>query len=142
MTQWYWWIISGILLIIEIFAPGAYFLWLGISAAVVGVLALLLPDIGWQYQFLLFGICGVVTIALWRSYQKKHPGTSDRPTLNRRGEQYVGRTFLLDEPIINGMGKIRVDDTTWKVEGKDCPVGSRVLVTGVDGTILKVDATA
>ncbi len=138
MTQWHWWIISGLLLITEIFAPGTYFLWLSISAAAVGVLALLLPDIGWHYQFLLFGVLGVVTIALWRGYQKKHPATSDRPTLNRRGEQYVGRTFTLDEAVVNGMGKIRVDDTTWKVEGTDCPVGTRVTVTGVDGTILKV----
>jgi hypothetical protein len=38
---------------------------------------------------------------------------SDQPKLNRRGEQYVGRTFTLEEPIVNGHGKIRVDDSTW-----------------------------
>jgi membrane protein implicated in regulation of membrane protease activity len=38
------------------------------------------------------------------------------------------------------MGKIRVDDTTWKIRGEDCPVGTRVEVTGVDGTIFKVES--
>ena len=138
MTYLHWWVIAGVLLIVEIFAPGAYFLWLGVAAVVVGGIMLVGPDVGWQYQFLMFGILGVVNIAVWRMYQKKHPGKSDRPTLNRRGEQYVGRVFTLSEPITNGVGKIRVDDSTWKVEGKDCPVGTQITVTGVDGTILKV----
>jgi membrane protein implicated in regulation of membrane protease activity len=36
------------------------------------------------------------------------------------------------------MGKIHVDDSTWKIEGKDCVAGSKVEVVGVDGVILKV----
>ncbi len=138
MSYLHWWVIAGLLLIVEIFAPGTYFLWLGMSAAIVGVITLIGPDVGWQYQFLLFGIFGIVNIALWRMYQKKHPAKTDRPTLNRRGEQYVGRAFTLSEPIINGLGKIRVDDSTWKIEGADCPIGTQIIVTGVDGTILKV----
>ncbi len=138
MSYLHWWVIAGLLLIVEIFAPGTYFLWLGMSAAIVGVITLIGPDVGWQYQFLLFGIFGIVNIALWRMYQKKHPAKTDRPTLNRRGEQYVGRAFTLSEPIINGLGKIRVDDSTWKIEGEDCPIGTQIIVTGVDGTILKV----
>lgn len=138
MSYLHWWVIAGLLLIVEIFAPGTYFMWLGMSAAIVGVITLIGPDVGWQYQFLLFGIFGIVNIALWRMYQKKHPAKTDRPTLNRRGEQYVGRAFTLSEPIINGLGKIRVDDSTWKIEGKDCPIGTQIIVTGVDGTILKV----
>lgn len=138
MSYLHWWGIAGLLLIVEIFAPGTYFLWLGFSAAMVGAIMLIGPEVGWQYQFLLFGIFGIVNIALWRMYQKKHPTKSDRPTLNRRGEQYVGRMFTLSEPIINGLGKISVDDSTWKVEGADCASGTQIIVTGVDGTILKV----
>ncbi|HHO67888.1 MAG TPA: NfeD family protein, partial [Gammaproteobacteria bacterium] len=64
---------------------------------------------------------------------------TDQPTLNRRGEQYIGRVFTLETPLVNGMGKIRIDDTTWKIEGPDCEPGTRIRVTGVDGTILKVE---
>ena len=63
---------------------------------------------------------------------------SDEPHLNRRGEQYIGRVFTLDVAIVNGQGKVRVDDTTWKVQGDDCPVGTRVRVHGVDGVVLLV----
>lgn len=68
-----------------------------------------------------------------------NPVESDQPNLNRRGQQYIGRTFTLSEPIVNGLGKITVDDSTWKIHGKDCAEGTRVTVTGVDGVILKVE---
>ena len=74
-----------------------------------------------------------------RGYIKKKPFESDKPNLNRRGAQYVGRTFTLSEPITNGFGKIRVDDSTWKVEGSDSPAGAQIRVVGVDGVVLKVE---
>ena len=139
MTYWYWWILGIILIALEIFAPGTFFMWMGISAGVVGVVLLIAPDLGWEYQFMIFAIFSVVSIVLWRRYAKKSTEASDHPTLNRRGEQYVGRTFTLEEPIVNGMGKIRVDDSTWKISGTDCKTGSKVKVTDIDGTILKVE---
>jgi len=48
--------------------------------------------------------------------------------------------FTLDAPIINGIGKIRVDDSTWKIEGADCPAGTRIRVAGIENTVLKVEA--
>jgi len=139
-THWHWWVLAVILVILEIISPAVFFLWMGISAGVVGLLVLLFPSMGWELQLILFSILSVASIALWRNHLKKHPTESDRPKLNRRGEQYVGRTFTLDEPIVNGQGKIKVDDSIWKISGEDCAEGSRVLVTGVDGVILEVTA--
>ena len=62
--------------------------------------------------------------------------------LNRRGEQYVGRRLTLDEPIVNGRGQVKVDNSTWRVEGADLPAGTPVIVTGVRGTILNVERAA
>lgn len=137
-THWHWWILALILLVLEVFVPGTFFLWMGISALFTGLLALVLP-IGWEVQFLLFAILAVVSVTLGRAYIKKRPIETDRPNLNRRGAQYVGRTFTLSEPIVHGYGKIRVDDSTWKIEGADCPAGSQVKVIGVDGVVLKVE---
>lgn len=64
---------------------------------------------------------------------------TDQPTLNRRGEQYVGRSFTLTEPIINNNGVIRVDDSTWRINGADLPAGSTIKVVGVQGVILQVE---
>jgi len=58
--------------------------------------------------------------------------------LNRRAEAYIGRTFTLERPIVDGRGRLRVDDTMWLVEGPDLPAGTRVQVTSVNNTLLRV----
>ena len=136
--HWHWWILAAILIILEVFAPGAFFLWLGISAAVVGGITYISPEIDWEYQLLLFSVLAVVSIVAWRKYFRSTPADTDQPNLNRRGQQYVGRVFTLKEPITDGIGKIRVDDSTWKIRGDDCVAGTQIEITGVDGTILEV----
>lgn len=138
LDYWHWWVIGIILIILELLMPGAFFLWLGIAAGLVGLILVMIPTLAWQYQIICFAILSVVSIVAWRMYLNKHPTTTDKPTLNMRGEQYVGRVFTLNEPIINGLGKIRVDDTMWKIEGDDCALGTRVKVVKADGAVLKV----
>lgn len=138
---WHWWVLGLGMLILEAFMPGAIFLWMGISAAVVGLLLWAAPGIGWEWQLLIFALLSVISVVAWKKYRPAVVAT-DRPSLNRRGEQYVGRSFTLLEPIVNGIGKLSVDDTTWRISGTDLPAGRRVQVTGVDGTTLRVEAIA
>ena len=135
---WHWWVLAAVLLAVETFIPGAVFLWMGISAIAVGALVLFAPELGWEVQLLIFALLSIVTFFLWRRYQNQHPTPSEQPLLNQRARQYVGRLFSLEQPIVNGEGKIRVDDSIWKVRGVDCPVGALVEVIDVDGVILKV----
>jgi len=135
---WHWWILAAALIIMEVFAPGAFFLWLGIAAVAVGGVVYVSPEIDWEYQLLMFSVLSVISIVVWRKYFRATPTITDQPNLNRRGQQYVGRVFTLKEPIVDGIGKIHVDDSTWKVRGESCPVGTQVEVTGVDGTILEI----
>ena len=53
---------------------------------------------------------------------------TDQPLLNRRGDQLVGRTATLTEPITNGRGRVKFGDTMWRVSGPDLPVGTTVRV--------------
>jgi membrane protein implicated in regulation of membrane protease activity len=138
LDYWHWWILAAVLIILEVFAPGAFFLWLGIAAGVVGGLVYLSPATTWEYQLLAFSVLSVVSIIVWRKFFRTRPADTDQPALNRRGEQYIGRSFTLHEPITDGIGKIRVDDSTWKIRGENCAVGTQVEVIGVDGTILEV----
>ena len=46
-------------------------------------------------------------------------------------------SFTIEEPIVNGMGKIKVDDSTWRVNGSDQPAGTTVKVVSVDGSTLQ-----
>ncbi len=136
---WHWWVAAMVLIVLEVFAPGTIALWTAVSAAAVGLLLLAVPELTWQTQFIVFAVLSVATVIGWRSYQLRYPTVSDQPTLNRRGEQYVGRVFTLSEAIVNGTGKIHVDDTMWKVVGENLPEGTQVRVTGVDGTLLTVE---
>lgn len=139
LSYWHWWVLGVVLVILEIFSPGVFFLWLGIAAGLVGLVLFLWPAIGWPAQLLLFALFSLLSVVLSRRYLKRYPIETDEPTLNRRGEQYLGRSFTLSAPIVNGTGKIRVDDTTWKIAGPECPAGSRVRVTGVKGVVLSVE---
>ena len=136
---WHWLIFAVVFGIIEVLAPGFFFMWLAVAEVVTGLILLALPQLGWEYQVLLFTLLAVASAIAGRKLIKRHPILSDHPLLNQRGAQYVNRTFTLREPIDNGVGKIYVDDSIWKVRGEDCPAGTRVRVTGVDGTVLLVD---
>lgn len=140
LVFWHWFALAVILMILDV-TIGANFLfvWCGISAVLVGVLMLIIPNMTWEFQFLIFGIGIMASLVIWRQYLKKMPKDTDQPGLNRRAERYIGRIFDLDEAIENGRGKVRVDDTTWRVQGEDLPVGTKVKVIGVDGTVLKVE---
>ena len=138
VDYWHWWILAGILLLIEVLAPSFFFLWLSIAAAITGVILLAAPEIGWQYQLIIFSGLSVVSIALFRRYQRRNPAITDQPALNRRGEHYIGRTFTLEQPVVNGVGTLRVDDSTWRIAGDDLPAGTRVTVTGVEGAVLEI----
>ncbi len=137
---WHWWILAGLLLILELTAPAFFFLWLGIAAAAVGLILLVFPSIGIETQLVLFAIASIVAVVAWRKYRESRPITTDQPNLNRRGHQYIGRRFSLTGPIDNGVGKVTVDDSTWRVRGPDLPAGTHVKVTGVEGTVFTVES--
>lgn len=137
---WHWWILAGALLILELSSPIFFFLWLGFSAAAVGFLLLVFPTIPVEAQLVLFGVLSIIAVVAWRRYREAHPPVSDQPLLNQRGQQYTGRVFTLDNAIVNGEGKVKVDDSTWRVKGPDLPAGTRVRVRGVDGVIFIVES--
>ncbi len=58
------WVVGGlVLLALELVVPGGVFVWLGASAVVTGLLALLMP-IGWPLQFLIFGVLALLSVYL------------------------------------------------------------------------------
>lgn len=135
---WHWIGLSVVLLILELLTGGGFLLWIAISAAIVAVCLLVVPALGWPFQFLIFALGAIISCVAWWKYLQRHPQLSDRPLLNQRGRQYIGRVFTLDEPIVNYRGRINVDDSTWRIKGDDLPVGEKVKVVDTDGVILVV----
>lgn len=140
LVFWHWFIAAGVLLIIEMLMPAFFFLWLAAAATVTGLIVLIVPGMGTAGQLIAFAVLSVLSIIAWWKMRIMRPAQPETSLLNRRGHQYVGRTFTLDEPIVNGIGKIKVDDSTWKIQGSDLPAGSRIKVTDVDGVVLLIEA--
>ena len=136
---WHWWILAVALVIIEILLPSFFALWLAIAAALTGLVLLLFPALGWEWQLLVFAMFSVISIIAWRRYYQKHPIKTDEPMLNRRGEGYVGRELTLSQPIVDGIGKIRLDDSTWKIQGPDCPAGSKVRIIALNNVVFTIE---
>lgn len=140
IEYWHWLIFGVILLALEIVVFGAIFLWFGIAALVVGTLVFLIPTMMWMPQILLWSVLAVAGAVFWQQYRKNNPPADRAKGMNRRGEQYIGRHFTLTKDIVNGNGELHVDDTRWKiVSHHDLPIGTKVSVTGVEGTSLRVE---
>lgn len=135
---WSWWILGLVLLAIEVVAPGFFFLWFGIAAILIGISALLI-EWPWQLQVIGFLVLSVVAALVGRRFAGAAEAGSSDPNLNLRANRLLGRTFVLSEAIVDGAGRVRIDDSVWQVHGPDAPAGARVLVTGADGPVLLVE---
>lgn len=134
------WIVAGlVLLALELAVPGGFLLWMGIAGIFTGLIAFIQP-LDWPWLWLIFGLVSLVTISLWVKFFRHRPDASDRPLLNRRTAQLLGREGVLDQPIAQGVGRLALGDTIWRVSGPDLPAGRRVRVVGNDGAVLRVEA--
>lgn len=138
LGAWTWVIVGVALLAVELAAPGAYFMWFGLAAIVVGALALLVA-IPWQAQLILFVVLAALIVLVGRRYFARSARTAVPTGLNERARRLIGTVVVLDEPIVDGRGRVRIDDTTWRVTGPNVPSGARMRIVGADGALLTVE---
>jgi membrane protein implicated in regulation of membrane protease activity len=135
---WAWFVGGLVLLGLEILAPGAFFLWFAIAAILVGFLDLAFGW-AWQTEAIIFIVLSVVLVVFGRRYFARRAADVPTTMLNARAHRLIGLEAVLEEPVVDGRGRIRVDDTTWRVTGPDSPSGVRVRVVDADGAVLKVE---
>lgn len=138
LSYWDWLALGTLLLILEVFGAGGYLLWVGMAAAAVGVIGFVIPTLSWALQFVLFGVLSVLTAVFWWKRQRSNLSTSDQPGLNVPGQHLLGRVLVVSTAISGGRGKVQVGDSVWLAQGPDAQAGTRVKVTGIDGTVLQV----
>ena len=136
---WHWLILGVVLIALEILLPGYIMMWIGMAAILTGGLLFLVPDMTWEYQFLIFAVLSAICLYFGRKYIGSKETPSDHPGLNQRGANYVGQSYVLDDSIQNGVGKLVIDDTSWRVTGDDMPKGTKVKVVGMEGSSLKIE---
>lgn len=144
---WSWMVLGLLLLVVEIVAASTFFLWFGLAALIVGLATFVLEGAvfwQWQAQLIAFVVLSIVLVIVGRRYlASRSIMDSDTPHLNQRTKQFIGREVILSEAIAQGVGRIKMGDTIWRVKGEDAPVGTKVKIIGEDSsTVLLVEISA
>jgi hypothetical protein len=136
--HWMWLLAAIILGIAELVVPGVFLIWLAAAAAATGLLTLAF-GIALPAQLALFALISIAAVWAGRRWYLANPMPSADPLLNDRAARLTGRTVVVAGAIVNGEGRVKVGDTVWSCRGPDCAEGSRVRITGADGSCLKVE---
>jgi hypothetical protein len=138
----FWAVLALVLIGLETLAPGILLLWLGFAAIGVFVLLAIGLDLSGVMQTLLFVILSFVSVAVYFKYFRNKNAASDQPLLNQKNEQMIGLVLNLESAIVNGMGRVKVGDAFWQVQGADAPAGALVRVVAVHSGLLLVEPVA
>ena len=139
LAHWHWLILAFLLLGLEAFGTGGFLLGSAAAAVVVSVTLIMMPDMNWPIQLLIFGSGSLLlSLAYWKLFRKIN-NRNDSPDLNNRASQLVGRSVELEHDLPIGQSKLLIGDTLWRVESeKNVSQGKKVSVTGHKGMILLV----
>ncbi|MBO9575517.1 MAG: NfeD family protein [Sphingobium sp.] len=136
-SPWMIWAIVALgLAAAELVVPGVFLIFLAIGAALTALVEFLVPMNG-AFQMLLFSILSALTVSGGRLWYLARPASTD-PMLNDRAARLIGRQVTVSDAIVQGEGRVRVDDSSWRATGPDAPVGARMTVVEVDGATLVV----
>jgi membrane protein implicated in regulation of membrane protease activity len=91
--------------------------------------------------FLIFASV-VFSLYFWLQYRNRQAELNSPTAAHRLGLRHIGHAFVLEQPLQNGAGRIELGGRQWAIRGPNLPIGSRVRVTGVDGSVLLVDRLA
>jgi membrane protein implicated in regulation of membrane protease activity len=138
MEFWHWLVVAAAFAVIEIAVPAMVCIWLAAAALGTAAVAWIVPGLSWEHQALMFAALAIASVAIGRIAFTRVRLPPSAARLNRRAQIYIGRTFTLDRPIVDGRGQLKVDDTVWLVEGPDLPAGTRIRITGAENTLLRV----
>src|SRR5699024_942145 len=140
----FWLSLGGLLLAAEMLGGNGYLLWSGVAAVITGLVVWLVP-LGWEWQGVMFAILTLLAAWLWwkwlsrRVREQKHSDSH----LNQRGQQLIGRRFVLESPLVNGRGHMRVGDSSWPVSAsEDLGAGTHVEVIAIEGITLHIRAVS
>lgn len=142
LGAWNWVVLGFILLLLELIFPGVFFVWFGLGALLTALVSLLfyhLPWVAsWEVEVIFFLIFSIIMVLIGRNFFRRDRET-DEPLLNRRTDQIIGKRVVLEEPVQDGKGRIRVDDTIWRIKGPDLPEGTEVKVIAFDNGVFTIE---
>ena len=87
----------------------------------------------------VFAVFAVGSMVGLRPTLKRLQSRTTEAGLNARADALIGKTFVLDSPILGGRGRAKLGDGSWIVTGPDMAASAKVRVAAVDGTELRVE---
>ncbi|KNC15876.1 membrane protein [Pantoea sp. RIT-PI-b] len=136
--HWFWLTLGGLLLAAEMLGTSGYLLWSGLAAVAVALIEWLFP-ISWTSQGIMFAVMTLLSAFFWYRWMRYRESSQEANTLNQRGSQLMGMQLTLDNALKNGLGHVRIGDSSWRVQAdSDLPAGTQVIVTGVVGITLMI----
>ena len=135
MSDWIIWMAAGLgLLVLEILAPGAFMMWLGLAACGTG-LVVLASGIGFELQVVTCAVLAAISLGV--GLRLRHRTTR----VNTQQAGLAGRSATALS-FHGREGRVRVGDSDWAArvpsDVPEPPTGARLRVEGVDGTVLIV----
>jgi len=135
----YAWLAIGLILAAaEMAVPGVFLIWMAGAALITGFVAWVAP-IGLPLQIVLFALLSILAVFTGRRYLKDNPVEAADPKMNDRGARVVGETVVVTQAIEAGSGRVKLGDSEWIAKGADAAPGTRLRVSGHDGSVLIVE---
>lgn len=137
--QWFWVILSAILIVGEIFTAGFFILPFGIGAAVAAGVAWFGGSLVWQWSIFL-----VVSVALLLPLKRFADRVSESAAgVGVASDRVIGKIgMVLEEVKPHGItGRVKLGSEEWRAASSDeepIPEGTAVEVLKIDGTHLVV----
>ncbi|HCM05335.1 MAG TPA: NfeD family protein [Oceanospirillales bacterium] len=143
LSQWHWFIFGLLLLIGEALGAAGFLLGTALASLLMGVIVWIASVVfdtgmGWQTQVVLGAMLSTLFSVLYWRFFRADQQVSDRPELNHRTAQLVGRKLVLDNDI-PFEGRIQIGDTFWKVVSESpLKAGEHIEVVSADATTLTI----
>jgi len=123
--------------VLDALMPGAFMVWFGIAAGIVGVIGVAMPELDWRIQIVIFAGISALAVVLALRLRRHQP---DQVTpVNQGAQRLVGQRATVATAIVNGRGEVSLGDSVWPATGPDLPIGATVTIVAVDGPLVTVE---
>ncbi len=134
MEQWMWWVLTLFLIVFTFYWADIRLLWASLATAVVGGLTWHSPDLPIIYQLMVLVLVTVGGVLITETFLKRRGEDGEDVEEGLPTEDdYIGKVFTLEHPIVNGSGVIDFKGLKLRIRGADAEAGAQVKIIAVDG---------
>jgi len=113
-SPWWWIALATAIGAVEMLTFTYFLIWIALAALSVGLAMAAIP-LGGQEQVITFAVLSILYTVLGRFMVRKMRQTpSEKPGLNRRSEQLIGRKGKALSDFENDEGLVIIDDVRWR----------------------------